>query len=71
MMRVVVACSVALALAACAENKSPPPAPIKERACGVLDPYTGNVSSITPDDARIWAAGTNAALARLCQARTK
>jgi hypothetical protein len=56
----------ALALAACAETKAPPPM-VKDRACDVLDPYPGPVSAISPPDARIWAAGVNAALGRLCK----
>lgn len=40
---------------------------VKDRACAVLDPYTGRVADIKPDEARIWAAGTNAGLATLCK----
>ncbi len=59
--------SATLALAACAETKPPPPPMVKDRACSILDPYTGRVSDIKPDEARIWAAGSNAALATLCK----
>lgn len=66
-MRILLLSTVALALAACAvENKAPPPM-VKDRACAVLDPYTGRLADIKPDEARIWAAGTNAGLATLCK----
>ncbi|WP_409560177.1 hypothetical protein [Hyphomicrobium sp. MC8b] len=69
-MRAALVISATLALAACAETKAPPPM-VRERACSVLDPYTGRVSDIKPDDARVWTAGTNAALAELCKGETK
>jgi hypothetical protein len=65
-MRIALIWTATLALAACAVEKAPPPM-IKDRACGVLDPYTGRVADIKPDEARIWAAGTNAGLATLCK----
>jgi len=67
MMRFYLATVAVLALAACASNQKAPPPMVKDRACAVLDPYTGRVADIKPDEARIWAAGTNAGLATLCK----
>lgn len=67
MMRFIVGLTATLALAACAVDQKAPPPKIKDRACSVLDPYTGRVADIKPDEARIWAAGTNAGLATLCK----
>jgi hypothetical protein len=55
-----------LALAACAMDQKPPPM-VQDRACSVLDTYPGQISDIKPDDARIWAAGTNAGISTLCK----
>lgn len=65
-MRTAFSVFATLALAACAETKAPPPM-VQDRACNVLDPYPGQVGAISPPDARIWAAGVNAALGRLCK----
>jgi hypothetical protein len=67
-MRALLTLSATLALAAWAAEKAPPPM-IKDRACAVLDPYTGRVADIKPDEARIWVAGTNAGLATLCKSK--
>jgi hypothetical protein len=60
-----------LALAACATEPQHPPPMVKDRACSVLDTYPGNVSAIKPDDARIWAAGTNAGISTLCKSASE